>query len=606
MAPDVGTVPVTSRRTILSDSKGLSPVSSTLNSESSTALVHEGWHHLQSQRPLAAWGSWQRALRAEPNRAVANQALSTLESALDLPLAARRSYRLREPGDPSRRAVWDDQMRGRDAQDLETTSELFGRLAASDPADSAAWYNRALCLAWLGENCESVACLDRVVNLEADRAFDQAVDAWTLAEVLRQGGGAETLADDLRFACTIAWEPGDTSWLLDEFPEIERVATPIAPGDALDEISRIEVFEWRDHSGSGLLDRHPRAADLPIVLASAFISRNSLRLSSPRVETLERIEEILFLRLDARARSIRREAVPLPFPFLDADLWIFRIPPEVDPDLKDGLQRESVEQYFENQWIHRPRHGLDDRSPLDAAREARRGGAVARAKLTAVVRLREQVGSRPSARALYQGYPFDRLRRRLGLELVDATAVDPMDLGCAAPDELDRLDPAVLDDLGLLEAVASASGLRDDARTARLASMLVERRPGAIRGADITALVSPLVRQAMSRDDYDGALNWIDRARPVGDVKTATILDVWHAEILARAGRPEAALSVYVRLITPDATGAALALDAAETMLDNGHRDQAESLLIAARDLAHRSGRRWIARRAQQLFDHLS
>ena len=35
---------------------------------------------------------------------------------------------------------------------------------------------------------------------------------------------------------------------------------------------------------------------------------------------------------------------------------------------------------------------------------------------TAVVRLREQVGSRPSARALYQGYPFDRLRRRLGLD----------------------------------------------------------------------------------------------------------------------------------------------------------------------------------------------
>jgi len=576
-----------------------------LNRGLSTALVHEGWHHLQSQRPLAAWGSWQRALRAEPDSAVANQALSTLESALDLPLAARKPYRLREP-DRSRRTVWDDRMRGRDIQELETTSELFGRLAASDPADSAAWYNRALCLAWLGENRESVLCLDRVVNLEADRAVDQAVDAWTLAEVLRQGGGAETLADDLRFACTIAWEPGDTSWLLGEFPEIEKLPTPIAPGDALDESSQIEVFEWRDHSGSVHVDRHLRAADLPIVLASVFISRNSLRLSSPRVETLEWIEETLFKRLDAGARSIRREAAPLAFPFLDADLWIFRIPPAVDPDLKDRLQRESVEQYLENQWIHRPRHGLDDRSPLDAAREARRGDAVARAKLTAVVRLREQVGSRSSARALYQGYPFDRLRRRLGLELVDAATVDPMDLGCAAPDELDRLEPAVLDDLRLLEAVASASGLRDDARTARLASELVERRPGAIPPFELASVVSSLVRQAMSRDDYDGALNWIDRARSMADVKTATTLDVWHAEILARAGRPEAALCVYARLIKPDAAGAALALDAAETMLDNGHRDQAESLLIAARDLAHRSGPRWIERRAQQLFEHLS
>jgi len=570
---------------------------------SPAGLVHEGWDHLKSQRPLAAWGSWQRAQRADPDSTVARQALATLESASDLPLAARKSYRFREPVDRSRRAVWDDRMPAANADDLETTADLFGRLAAEDPFDAAAWYNRALCLAWLGENRESIACLDRVVNLEAEREFDQAVDAWTLAEVLRQGGGAETLADDLRFACTIAWEPGDTSWLLDEFPGIERVPTPSAPGDALDQSSRIEVFEWLDRPGSGLADRHPSAALLPVVLASVFIGRNSLRLSSPRVETLERIEEVLFKRLDVGARSIRREAAPLPFPFLDADLWIFRIPPEVDPDLKDQLQRESVEQYFENQWIHRPRHGLDDRSPLDAAREARRGNSVARAKLTAVVRLREQLGGRPSARLLYQGYPFDRLRRRLGLELVDAVTVDPTDLACAAADELDRLDPAVLDDSRLVEAVASAAGLRDDVRTARLAAELVGRRPDAIRGTDLSALISPLVRQAMSRDDYDGALSWIDRARSMADARTATTLDVWHAEILARAGRPEAALSVYVRLITPDAAGAALALDAGETMLDNGHRDQAESLLIAARELANRSGRRWIERRTQQLFE---
>ena len=180
-----------------------------------------------------------------------------------------------------------------------------------------------------------------------------------------------------------------------------------------------------------------------------------------------------------------------------------------------------------------------------------------------------------------------------------------MDLACAAPDELDRLDPSVLDDVALLEAVASAAGLRDDARTARLASELLKRRPAAIRPFDLTAVVSPLVRQAMSRDDYDGALSWIEQAKSMADVKTAATLDVWHAEILARAGRPRAALSVYLRLIEPDAAGAALALDAAETMLDNGHRDQAETLLTAARDLAHRSRRRWIERRVQELFGQL-
>ena len=78
-----------------------------------------------------------------------------------------------------------------------------------------------------------------------------------------------------------------------------------------------------------------------------------------------------------------------------------------------------------------------------AARQARRGDAVARAPSR---RRSSGCASRSAGRpalpaALYQGYPFDRLRRRLGLELVDAATVDPMDLGCAAPDELDRLDP---------------------------------------------------------------------------------------------------------------------------------------------------------------------
>src|SRR3712207_8215556 len=36
---------------------------------------------------------------------------------------------------------------------------------------------------------------------EADRHPKRAVESWALAEILRQGGGAETLADDLRYAC---------------------------------------------------------------------------------------------------------------------------------------------------------------------------------------------------------------------------------------------------------------------------------------------------------------------------------------------------------------------------------------------------------------------
>jgi tetratricopeptide (TPR) repeat protein len=583
-------------------------MSATTIGESATALVREGWDHLKSQRPLAAWASWQRALRVDPDSVVARQALSTLESAADLPLAARTTYRFRQPSDPERRAAWNDRLRGSNAEDLAAMADLFGRLAAEGPPDPSAWYNRALCLAWSGDNLEAISALDHVVGLEAGSAFEQAVEAWTLAEVLRQGGGAESLADDLRFACTIAWKPTDTAGLLKEFPEIQRVPTPREPGAAPDQGPEIEVFEWLDRPAARLDHPPMRAADLPTVLASVYVSRQALRLSSPRWLSIEQIKEVLVPRLEEGERSLRREASPLPFAFLDADLWTFRIPPGVDPTLADQLRREAVESYFENEWIHRPRQGLGGVSPLSAARQAGQGDAVARAKLTAVVRLREQVGNRRSALLLYQGYPFDRLRRRLGLELDHTTTVDPIDVSCASPEELDRVDAKALDDARLVETIVSAVGLRDDARTARLAADLLSRPPRAVPRLDLASVASALVRQAIARNDHGAALGWIERAKPLGDDKTAKTLDVWRAEILARAGRPESALPVYLELITPDAKGAELALDAAETMLDNGHLDQAKPLLIMASDLARRQGRQWhwIERHAQEWLDRLS
>ncbi len=476
---------------------------------SSMALVHEGWDHLKARRPLAAWASWRRALRLEGGSPAAAQAMATLESAADLPAAARAAYRLRTPSDAARRAAWDERLQGDvgglehagagegngrggpSNADLTVMADAFGRLATEGPPDPAAWYNRALCLAWLGSNREAVSCLERAITLDADSAPDRAVQAWTLAEVLRQGGGAEDLADDLRFACTIDWDPADTSALLAEFPEIQRVPTPRGPGTERGPAAEVEVFEWLDQRMPDAAepgpDRPATAAGLPIVLASVIVNPSSrtLRLSSPRVETLQAAEESLFSRLgigeagrpigegrgrEARAAAIRREASPLPLPFVDADVWTVRMPAGLEPSRTEELRREWVEHYYEDLWIHRPRQGLGGRSPLAAAEAARRGDAVARAKLAAVIDFREQLGRRPSTQRLYQGYPFDRLRRRLGLPPVESAAVDSADLSCAAPWELAALDPATLDDHRLADAVASASGLLDDVVTAPWAS----------------------------------------------------------------------------------------------------------------------------------------
>ena len=78
-----------------------------------------------------------------------------------------------------------------------------GSWPIDDPTDAHARFNQGICLAWLGRNAEAVAALDLAVQAMADRPSP----TWPstpglLAEVLRQGGGAETLADDLSHVVT--------------------------------------------------------------------------------------------------------------------------------------------------------------------------------------------------------------------------------------------------------------------------------------------------------------------------------------------------------------------------------------------------------------------
>ena len=390
--------------------------------------------------------------------------MTTLESAADLPLAARTSYRFREPSGPARRSAWDARLRDQSDQELETTADVFGRLAAEDPNDAAAWYNRRFVSpGWARTSRRSVAWTAWSVSRQSGRSMWPSMPGLWPKYSAREAV-PKRLPTTCGSLCTINWNPGETSWLLEEFPEIQRVPTPRAPGATIDENSEIEVFEWLDRPFSESVIHSSAVVLPPTVLASVYIKAQSLRLSSPRVGTLEQIEESLLPRLSDGGGSIRREASPLPLPFLDADVWVFRIPPISSPigPTCSGASQSSGTLRTSGSTAHATDSTAERRWQ---PRSPRIGVTPSRAKLTAVIRLREQLGNRPSALLLYQGYPFDRLRRRLGLEMVYPGAVDPEDFGCASAVELDRLDPAAIDDTRLVEAFTSAAGLKEDALT---------------------------------------------------------------------------------------------------------------------------------------------
>ncbi|HWE35620.1 MAG TPA: hypothetical protein VG406_03540 [Isosphaeraceae bacterium] len=373
------------------------------------ALVHRGWEHLRLQRPLAAWACWQQALRLDPGREAARQALDVLAHAVELPAAARASYRFRGPTGEGRRARWDAVLRDRDLSVLVEAAAAFEGLADADADDDAARFNLALCRAWLGQNMEAIATLDEFVNLSAGTDAESAVSAWMLAEVLRHGAGAEAWADDFDYRLSTPWraEDGDPTALTTPPALIRPLANPLDP--ALAGQAGAGVFEWIEP---------PRAeGPLPRVLATLVLGPGTLRLSTPDPDHLPTLRAAL----EALGRPVEPTRAPLPLRLLDAAAWTFRFPTGLDDADRPRLAMEAIASYYEERWIQHPRTGLGGR-PFDAAV----GDAADRARLEAVIRVREQLASRPRFAPLAGGYDFDRLRRRLGL-IAEDPQTDPED-----------------------------------------------------------------------------------------------------------------------------------------------------------------------------------
>jgi hypothetical protein len=483
------------------------------------ALVQRGWDHLHRQQPLAAWAAWQRALLVEPGDRAATAALARLESSAALPTAATAVHRFRPPGGgEERRRRWDEALRGRDLSDLADAASAFGDLAAADPHDAAAVYNAALCHAWAGANAPAVAALAQFVAITAAADFEAAVAAWTLAEVLRHGAGAETLADDLTFLLTTprAGEPADLVPPAQvrpvELPELDAGGE----GNAL-------AFEWLDRP---MPEPGPElhAAALPHVLASVVASGAAVRYSTPLRDHIDEVEERLVAAGVGEPDALRRATSVLPLSLLDAAVFTFRLPRGLDDAVAADLTREAIEGYFENAWIHEPRRGLDPASggyltPLAAARKAARGDLAMRARLAGIVRLREQLADRPSVAPMYAGYPFDRLRRRLGLEPRDPATLDPNDFACMSPAELEAVAVEGLDQARLLEATRSARGLFDFPQAARFAEAVVGRDPSALVRVEPPWLARVLVEGALAGPEPDAtaARDWIERAIALAD-----------------------------------------------------------------------------------------
>src|SRR5262249_1140288 len=144
----------------------------------------------------------------------------------------------------------------------------------------------------------------------------------------------------------------------------------------------------------------------------------------------------------------------------------------------------------------------------------------------------------------------------------------------------------------LADAFLASASFLDDACTTRFAAELARREPSSMSRLDLEAVFAPLVREALRDGDPGQALGHLDRARELArdDLERRTFA-TWSAEVLARSGRPDLALETYQSLLAvlEPVAAATVALDGAETLIDNGATEPARALLIEARTLARAS-----------------
>ena len=560
-------------------------------------LTRRGVRELSRNRPYSARVAWRQALRHRDDHEEARARLAALDGDLALPATARRDLaRLRPPRDADARALRDACLAASgtsNADPLAQASAAYERWTELDPDDSAAWYNFAATLAWQGRNAEAIEALGRVVDLDAPRDLDAAVDAWAIAEILRAGLDDRAALDEKHYLGYVQTTLPNVAARLRDEPRARCVA---ASADAL-----AADFNLFDRPIDAVDDDPSRLAELPRFLGVVKAEGDPFWLIAEHPAALEDALERLDLIYNDVAAASSREDLPVPLAALDHEIWDAAIPPRADAETKSRLRRELIEDYYENRWIHKPRHGLNGMSPRQAALAARDGDLASRARLLAVVRVREELGTRP--RLPYEGYPFDRLRRRLGLDPVDRSTVDDADLACAPAAVLETLDAAALDPHRLVEAFRSADGLRDDALAARFGREAIDRAEDLLDRDDARAILANLTRLELRRGTPQTAVDELAVAEALAGGDCRATFRQWRAEILARIDRGDEAAVIYEQMLDDaDDAPEETALDAALTFVDNGRPDLAAAFAERAVELAEAADRPGVAHRARTIL----
>lgn len=372
---------------------------------------------LMLNRPVACRAVFERAVNAQP----ADQELRQQFEAMfgpdsRLPQPACKPYAFR----PATRALPADT----NVSKFSEAKKAYELLTKQVPDDPAAWFNFGLVQAWLGEQPQAVAALNKSLELEVDDY--RAEETAALIEVLKCGQGMETDAEYVEYRAIFPIrDPEAVSGLLQSLMQSGRMLAPQMSEDGTFFSALIvEPLPSLLETGTALAK----------VVANINIAGGMIRLWYPVEETLKKIVAEVRERLALAVGDPNFNLGPIQFGDVALEALAYPVR-TADINEAEGKLRDYATNYFEGRWLHAPLRSLGGVGPVDAV-----GSKLLRKRLLGIIKFLEGclLGSAPRKRKGESTepiaiYDFNRLRHKLGLEMVAVAAPIPVAVAEPAP-----------------------------------------------------------------------------------------------------------------------------------------------------------------------------
>lgn len=369
---------------------------------------------LMFNRPVACRAALERAVNAQPgDQELRAQFEAMFGSDSRLPEAARKAYSFR----PATRALPKDA----NIAKFSEAKKVYEQLVQELPDDPAAHFNLGLVRAWLGEQPQAVEALNRSLELEVDDY--RAEETAALIEVLKCGQGMESDAEYVEYRAFMQIRNGEAiSGLLQDLIESRQLIAP-------------QMSEDKTFFSALIVEQIPSILEtgtkLAKVVANINIAGGIIRLWYPVEETLKRVVANLRERLQLAVSEPTFQIGPIQFGDVPLEALAY---PVQTADLQEAENklRDYATNYFENRWLHAPLRSLGGISPIDAV-----GSKLLRKRVLGIIKFLEGclAGSAPRKKKgdstePIEIYDFNRLRHKLGIEMVSVAAPTPI----AAPE----------------------------------------------------------------------------------------------------------------------------------------------------------------------------